>query len=99
MGVRCTDCTEADFEFLTEASDRQLVGVEGRTPAGATQTNSGFTGEVPSYDRAMPHRLQLDADVITLECASSGARDLPLFGKHKIDKKSASVSSAIATQL
>jgi hypothetical protein len=28
MGVRCTDCTEADFEFLTEASDRQLVGVE-----------------------------------------------------------------------
>jgi hypothetical protein len=47
----------------------------------------------------MPHRLQLDADVITLECASSGARDLPLFGKHKIDKKSASVSSAIATQL
>jgi hypothetical protein len=26
--------------------------------------------------------LQLDADVITFECASSNGRDLPLFGKY-----------------
>jgi len=26
---------------------------------------------VPSYERALPHLLQLDADVITFECASN----------------------------
>ena len=43
--------------------------------------------EVPSYERAMPHLLQLNADVITFECASSEGRDLPLLGKYKTDKK------------
>ncbi len=35
----------------------------------------------------MPHPLQLDADVITFECASSRGKDLPLFGKYKTDRK------------
>ena len=40
-----------------------------------------------SDERALPHLLQLNADVITFECASSDGRDLPLFGKFKTDKK------------
>jgi 5-methyltetrahydropteroyltriglutamate--homocysteine methyltransferase len=43
--------------------------------------------EVPSYERALPYLLQLDADVITFECASSDGRDLPLFAQYKTDKK------------
>ena len=43
--------------------------------------------EVPSYERALPHLLQLDGDVITFECASTNGRDLPLFGKYRTDKK------------
>ena len=43
--------------------------------------------EVPSYERALPHLLQLECDVITFECASSDGKDLPLFAKYKTDKK------------
>ena len=35
----------------------------------------------------MPHLLELNADVITFECASSEGRDLPLFAQYKTDKK------------
>jgi 5-methyltetrahydropteroyltriglutamate--homocysteine methyltransferase len=31
--------------------------------------------------------LQLNADVITFECASNDGKDLPLFAKHHTDKK------------
>ncbi len=31
--------------------------------------------------------MQLDADVITFECASSDGKDLPLFAKYPTDKK------------
>jgi 5-methyltetrahydropteroyltriglutamate--homocysteine methyltransferase len=43
--------------------------------------------EVPSYERALRYLLQLNADVITFECASDDGKDLPLFAKHKTDKK------------
>src|SRR5262249_50855690 len=36
---------------------------------------------------ALPHLLQLDADVITFECASTDGMDLPLFAKYRTDKK------------
>jgi 5-methyltetrahydropteroyltriglutamate--homocysteine methyltransferase len=36
---------------------------------------------------ALPYLLATDADVVTLECASTGGRDLPLLGKHKTDKR------------
>jgi hypothetical protein len=73
--------------------------------AGATPISSGSIGEVPSYERALPYLSQLNADVITFEGVSDGGKDLPLFGKHKTDKKtntrptrrSASASSTIAT--
>src|SRR5207245_10368207 len=43
--------------------------------------------ERPSYERALPHLLQTTADVITLECASTGGRDLSLLDKYRTDKK------------
>ena len=42
---------------------------------------------MPSYERALPHLLQLKCDVITFECASTGGKDLPLFAKYPTDKK------------
>ena len=43
--------------------------------------------KVPSYERALPHLLQLNCDVLTIECASSDGQDLPLFKHIKTDKK------------
>jgi methionine synthase II (cobalamin-independent) len=43
--------------------------------------------EVPSHERALPYLLQLNAEVITFECASNDGKDLPLFAKHQTDKK------------
>jgi 5-methyltetrahydropteroyltriglutamate--homocysteine methyltransferase len=82
--------TEADLEFLTEAFNRQLVGVDAEIWVHTCWGNPNqqrVYWEVPSYERAMPYLLQLNADVITFECASSNGRDLALFGKYKTDKK------------
>ncbi|HVY16831.1 MAG TPA: cobalamin-independent methionine synthase II family protein [Rhodopila sp.] len=82
--------TDADLEFLTEAFNRQLVGVDAEIWVHTCWGNPNqqrVYWEVPSYERAMPHLLQLNADVITFECASSDGRDLALFGKYKTDKK------------
>jgi 5-methyltetrahydropteroyltriglutamate--homocysteine methyltransferase len=84
------DCTDADLEFLTEAFNRQLVGVDAEIWVHTCWGNPNqqrVYWEVPSYERAMPHLLQLTADVITFECASSDGKDLHLFGKYKTDKK------------
>ena len=43
--------------------------------------------ERPSYARALPHLAQLDCDVLTFECASSGGRDLALFADLPADKQ------------
>ena len=84
------ETTDADLEFLTEAFNRQLVGVDAEIWVHTCWGNPNqqrLYWETPSYERAMPHLLQLNADVITFECASSDGRDLPLFGKYKTDKK------------
>jgi 5-methyltetrahydropteroyltriglutamate--homocysteine methyltransferase len=84
------DCTDAELEFQTEAFNRQLKGVEAEIWAHTCWGNPNqqrVYWEVPSYERALPYLLQLDADVITFECCSSNGRDLALFGKYKTDKK------------
>jgi len=84
------DCTEADLEFQTEVFNRQLAGVDAEIWVHTCWGNPNqqrVYWEVPSYERALPHLLQLDADVITFECASSDGRDLPLFANYKTDKK------------
>jgi methionine synthase II (cobalamin-independent) len=84
------DCKDSDLEFQTKAFNRQLAGVDAEIWAHTCWGNPNqqrVYWEVPSYERALPHLLQLDADVITFECASSDGRDLALFGKYKTDKK------------
>ena len=84
------DCKDADLEFQTEAFNRQLVGVDAEIWVHCCWGNPNqqrVYWEVPSYERALPHLLQLNCDVITFECASSDGRDLPLFAKYPTDKK------------
>ena len=84
------DCTDKDLEFQTEAFNRQLVGVDAEIWVHTCWGNPNqqrVYWEVPSYERALPHLLQLDCDVLTFEASSSDGKDLALFGKYKTDKK------------
>jgi methionine synthase II (cobalamin-independent) len=90
MRAQQPDCTDADLEFLTEAFNRQLAGVEAEIWVHTCWGNPNqqrVHWEVPSYARALPYLLQLNADVITFECASSFGKDLPLFAQYRTDKK------------
>jgi 5-methyltetrahydropteroyltriglutamate--homocysteine methyltransferase len=84
------DTTEKDLEFQTEAFNRQLVGVDAEIWVHTCWGNPNqqrVYWEVPSYERALPHLLQLDCDVLTIEACSSDGKDLALFSKYKTDKK------------
>jgi 5-methyltetrahydropteroyltriglutamate--homocysteine methyltransferase len=84
------ETTDADLRFMTEAFNRQLVGVNAEIWVHTCWGNPNqqrVYWEVPSYERALPHLLELNCDVITFECASSEGRDLKLFGQYKTDKK------------
>ena len=41
----------------------------------------------PPYEKAIPHLLEVDADVITFEFAGSDGKELALFGQHETSKK------------
>ena len=82
--------TDAELEWHTEAFNRQLKGVEAEIWVHTCWGNPNqqcVYDPLPSYERALPHLLQLHCDVITFECASSGGKDLPLIGKIKTDKR------------
>jgi methionine synthase II (cobalamin-independent) len=82
-------CSDADLEFQTTVFNRQLAGVDAEVWAHTCWGNPNqqrVYWEVPSYQRALPYLLRLDADVVTFECASSGGKDLPLFAQYKTDK-------------
>ncbi|MBM3561463.1 MAG: cobalamin-independent methionine synthase II family protein [Alphaproteobacteria bacterium] len=90
MRTQLADYTDADLQFLTDAFNRQLKGVDAEVWVHTCWGNPNqqrVHWEVPSYERSLPHLFQLDADVITFECASSDGRDLALFGKYKTNKK------------
>ena len=82
--------TDQDLEFYTEAFNREVEGVNTEIWAHTCWGNpnqQSFYWERPSYERSLPHLLALNADVLTLECASNQGRDLPLLKHHKINKK------------
>ena len=90
MRAQQKECTDADLEFLTEAFNRQLKGVNAEIWVHTCWGNPNQQRvhyNVPSYERALPHLLQLNGDVLTIECASSDGKDLPLFKHIKTDKK------------
>ena len=82
--------TDKDLEFYTKAFNREVEGVHTEIWAHTCWGNpnqQSFYWERPSYERSLPYLLQLNADVLTLECASNQGRDLPLLKQHKTDKK------------
>ena len=81
---------DVDLEFQTMAFNRQLAGVDAEIWVHTCWGNPNqqrVHWEVPSYERALPHLLQLNCDVLTIECASSDGQDLNLFKHIKTDKK------------
>jgi 5-methyltetrahydropteroyltriglutamate--homocysteine methyltransferase len=54
----------------------------------AAQTRDAPFLERPSYERSLPYLLQLQADVLTLECASNHGRDLPLLSTTRLKRRS-----------
>jgi len=84
------NATDDDFQFYIDAFNREVRGVEAEIWVHTCWGNPNqqrCIWEPPSYERAIPYLLELDADVITFECSSTNGRDLPLLGKHKSDKK------------
>ena len=84
------DCKDSDLEFQTEAFNRQTKGVDAEIWVHTCWGNPNqqpLHWERPSYERSLPYLLATDADVITLECASTNGRDLPLLARHRTDKK------------
>jgi 5-methyltetrahydropteroyltriglutamate--homocysteine methyltransferase len=82
--------SDKDLEEMTVLFNKQVTGVDAEiwvhTCWGNPNQQCCFW-EPPSYERALEHLLQLDADVITFECSSTQGKDLPLFAKYKSDKK------------
>src|SRR5262245_33430362 len=82
--------TEKDLEFFTEAVNREIAGVDTEIwlhTCWGNPNQQPLHWERPSYERALPHLFRTNADVITLECASTNGRDLPLLEKFPTDKK------------
>src|SRR6185436_4760652 len=82
--------TDADMEFFTDAVNREIAGVETEVwlhTCWGNPNQQPLHWERPSYERALPYLLATKADVLTLECASTNGRDLPLLKHHRTDKK------------
>ena len=76
--------TDADLQFFTDAFNREVRGVETEIwlhTCWGNPNQQPLYWERPSYERALPYLFATDADVVTLECASTGGRDLPLLGR------------------
>ena len=75
-------CSDKDLEFYTEAFNRQTKGVNTEIWAHTCWGNpnqQSFYWERPSYERSLPYFLEMNCDVLDLECASNQARDAALF--------------------
>jgi 5-methyltetrahydropteroyltriglutamate--homocysteine methyltransferase len=84
--------TDDDLQFLTSALNREIAGLRAQTEVWVhtcwgNPNQQSMYWERPSYERALPYFWQLDADVITFECASTGGIDLPLIAECPVDKK------------
>jgi methionine synthase II (cobalamin-independent) len=82
--------SDKDLEFYTESVNREIAGVNTEIwlhTCWGNPNQQPLHWERPSYERSLPYLLATNADVLTLECASTGGRDLPLLGRHRTDKK------------
>jgi len=84
------DTTDEQLQFLTDAFNREVDGVEAEIwvhTCWGNPNQQALFWERPSYERAIPFLLKLNADVITFECASTFGKDLHLFAQHETKKK------------
>src|SRR5262245_59793757 len=82
--------SDGELQFLTDALNREIAGVGTEVwlhTCWGNPSQQPIHWRRPSYERALPYLLQTTADVLTLECASTGGRDLPLLGQYRTDKK------------
>jgi 5-methyltetrahydropteroyltriglutamate--homocysteine methyltransferase len=82
--------SDADLEFYTEAVNREIAGVDTEIwlhTCWGNPNQQPLHWERPSYERSLPYLLATKADVLTLECASTNGRDLPLLKQVRTDKK------------
>ncbi len=80
----------ADFEFLIEAFNREIQGLEAEVwvhTCWGNPSQQRMFWNIPSYENAMEHLLRLNVDAITLECASSGGTDLSFLSGIETEKK------------
>ena len=78
------------LEMYVGAFNREVSGLDAEIWAhtcwGNPNQQRGYW-DPPSYEASLPYLLELDADVITIECASSDGRYLSELGAHKTTKK------------
>jgi len=88
MGLN-PDTKDADYDFFTEAFNREVKGVNAEIWLHTCWGNPAQQRLVsdPSYERSIGHLMEVDADVITFECASMYGKDLPLLASHETSKK------------
>ena len=82
--------SDRDLEFYTEAVNREIAGVDTEIwlhTCWGNPNQQPLHWERPTYERSLPYLLATNADVLTLECASTNGRDLPLLARHRTDKK------------
>ena len=81
--------TDADYDFYTEAFNREVQGVDAEIWLHTCWGNPAQQRLVtnPTYERAIAHLFEVNADVVTFEAAGSGGKDLPLFAQHETNKK------------
>ncbi len=93
---------DTDLGLLTEAFNRQVEGVNTEIWAHTCWGNPAqqSTGVDASYEPALEAMFEMNADVITFECASHGGSDLPAIGRIRSDKKiGVGVISHLRTQV
>ena len=80
---------DEDYKFFTEAFNREVKDVDAEIWLHTCWGNPAQQRLVtnPTYERAIPHLLEVNADVITFECAGAGGKDLPLFAGLETAKK------------
>ena len=80
---------DADYAFYTEAFNREVKDVDAEIWLHTCWGNPAQQRLVdnPTYERAISHLMEVDADVLTFECAGSGGKDLPLFKDLETTKK------------
>ena len=82
--------TPEDMAFLTDAFNREVDGVAAEIwvhTCWGNPNQQAIFWDRPSYGPALPYLAQLNADVLTFECASTGGKDLALFADLPSDKK------------